>query len=50
MEIEDTNNDDELQKCTYSYHFYSPNDKEGCSFEEGDSVLCPECEAETGKG
>ena len=36
METEDTNNDDELQECTYCYHLYSPNDREGYSFEEGD--------------
>jgi hypothetical protein len=41
METEDTNNDDELQECTYCYQLYSPNDREGYSFEEGDSGLCP---------
>ena len=45
METEDTNNDDELQECTYCYHLYPPNDKEGYSLEEGDSGLCQKCEA-----
>ena len=45
METEDTNNDDELQECTYCYHLYSPNDREGYSFEEDDSGLCQKCGA-----